>query len=64
MFDEALSKAELSIEQSIKSVATNVKGNHRSMDYKKKIDEPRKSFRQLGHECQTALSATTLRLFS
>ena len=48
MFGEALSEAELSAWQSLKSVVTNFLRNHWSAEYEKEIEEPLKSFRQLG----------------
>ena len=47
MFDKALSKAELSAWQLLKSVVTNFLGNHWSAEYKKEIEELLKSFHQL-----------------
>ena len=48
MFHEALSEAELSAKQSLKSVGTNYLGNHHSVEYKKEIEELLKSFHQHG----------------
>ena len=47
MFDKALSKAEMSIWQSLKSAITNFLGNHQSAEYKKEIEELLKNFCQL-----------------
>ena len=62
MFDKALSKAELSTWQSLKSIVTNFLGSHQSTEYEKGIEE------FLPNWCmnvsQTALSAVTLGLFS
>ena len=44
MSDEALSEAELSTWQSLKSVVTNFQGNHLSSEYEKEIEELPKSF--------------------
>ena len=46
VFDEALSKAELSTWLSLKSVVTNHLGNHQSVEYKKDIEELLKNFHQ------------------
>ena len=46
MFDEALSEAELSTWQSLKSVVINFRGNHQSIEYEKEIKELLKSFHQ------------------
>ena len=59
MFDEALSIAELSVWQSLKSVFTNFHRNHQSTKDKKEIEELLKSFHQL-----EALSVVTFGLFS
>ena len=48
MFDEALSEAELSAWQSLKSVDTNFLGKHRSAEYEKEIEKLLKSSRQPG----------------
>ena len=63
MFDEALTKAELSASQSLKSVVTNFLGNYQNAEYEKEIEELQKRFSQLvgqkkfsqlgGHECQS-----------
>ena len=45
MFEEALSEAELSAWQSLKSVVTNFLENHRNTDYEKGIEELLKSLR-------------------
>ena len=47
MFDESLSKAELSAWQSLKSVVKNLLGNYQSTEYEKEIGELLKSFCQL-----------------
>ena len=47
MFDKALSKAQLSAWQSLKSVVTNFLGNYQRAEYKKEIEELLKSFHQL-----------------
>ena len=44
MFNEALSNAELFAWQSLKPVVTNFLGNHWSVEYKKEIEEPLKTF--------------------
>ena len=48
MFDEALSKSELSAWQSLKSVVTNFLRKHRSAEYEKEIEKLLKSFRKFG----------------
>ena len=48
LFDEALSEAELSAWQSLKSVVTNFMGNYRSVEYEKGMEELPNSFCQLG----------------
>ena len=55
MFDEAMSKAELSTWQSSKSVITNFLGNHHCVEYKKEIEELLKSFCQLGAQMSVKL---------
>ena len=47
MFEEALSKAELSAWQSLKSVVINFLGNHRSAEYENEIKELLNCFRQI-----------------
>ena len=47
MFDESLSKAELSAWQSLEPVVTNFLGSHWSVEYEKEIEEILKSFHQL-----------------
>ena len=48
MFDEALSKGELSAWQSLKSVDTDFLENHQNVEYEKEIEELREGFRQPG----------------
>ena len=48
MSDKALSEAELSVWQSLKSVATNLRENYRSTEYEKEIEELQKNFCQFG----------------
>ena len=48
IFDVALSEAELSVWQSLKSEVTNFLGNHRTTEYETEIEELQKHFRQLG----------------
>ena len=47
MFDQTLSKDELSAWQSLKLVVTIFLGNHQSAEYEKEIKEVLKSFHQL-----------------
>ena len=55
MFDEALSNAELSTWKLLKSVVTNFLRNHQSAEYEKEIEEPLKSFHQLGAQMSVKL---------
>ena len=55
MFDKALSEAELSAWQSLKSIVTSFLGNHWSAKYEKEIAELLKSFRQLGAQTSVKL---------
>ena len=56
MFDEALSKVELSAWQSLKLIATNFRENRRSAEYEKEIEEPQESFRPLGAQMSVKLN--------
>ena len=64
MFDKARSKAELFAWKSLMSVVINFLENNWSVEYEKEIEELLKNLHSSGHECQTALSAVTLGLFS
>ena len=48
MFDEVSNKAKHFTWQPLKSVVTNFLGNHKSIEYKKEIEELLKSFHQVG----------------
>ena len=65
IFDEALSKTELSVRQALKSVVTNFLGNHWSAQYEKEIERLLKTFplTQDTNVSQTALSAVALEPF-
>ena len=63
VFNEALSKSELSAWHSLKSVVVNLLENHRSAEYEKEIQELLKSFRGMNIS-QNVFFAVTLGLFS
>ena len=62
MFDEVLSKAELSVWQSLKSVVTNFLRNHWSVEYEKEIEELLKHFHQLREQMSVKLHFLWLHL--
>ena len=66
MFYKALSEAELSVWQSLKSIVTKILVNHLSAEHEKDIEEIRKSFPSTRgtNVSQTAFSAVTLGQFS
>lgn len=55
LFNKALSEAELSAWQTLKSVVTNFLANHWSAEYETEIEEMLKSFRQLGAQMSIKL---------